>query len=82
MTPCLIAFAAGALYEVGCVLWVHNGAHGRALAAGGVSLFIATAEVTGILQAIGGVGPAVAYVLGCAAGTTVAVAAKRRGGVA
>ena len=81
MTSCLLAFACGALHEAGCVAWVHHSEGGRAIRAATASLFLATADVTGLLQAFhGGFWPTAAFVVGCATGTGVAVEIKRRMG--
>jgi hypothetical protein len=75
---CLVAFAGGMGYDAGYIFWAHYAERSRVWKVTLIVTMIATFEVTGLLQAISGVGPAVSLVAGCATGAALATILKKR----
>lgn len=76
---CLLAFTSGAVYELGCVFWVHHSEAGDAKRTAGWSMLCATCEVLGIGQSIASPIAAPFFVLGYGFGSWLGVRiAKRR----
>ena len=74
----ICAFLSGALYEMGCVFWVHYSEAGRARPAVGWSMFNAIVTIAGTEAFLTGWVPRVAFVLGFGTGTYFAIRLKRR----
>lgn len=80
-TVCL-AFLAGAIIESACVCWVHFSERGFALYTALCSMLIATAQVTGLSEALLSKhkrAASFAYVLGFGVGTFSTVYLKTKG---
>jgi hypothetical protein len=75
---CVSAFVLGAIYEVGCVFWVHFSEKGEPGSTAFFSMVLAAAEVAGIGESIHDLHAAPFFVLGYGTGTFVAVSFKRR----
>jgi len=74
----ILTFVAGALYEAGCVGFIHYSERGRAVAAALCSMLTAACEVTGIFEAIHDLRLAGFFVVGFGVGTYAAVRWKDR----
>ena len=75
---CLVAFAGGAVYEAGCVGWVHFSERGLPMVTALFSMLCATAQVAGIGESVKSLVAAPFFVVGYGVGTFVAVECKRR----
>lgn len=73
---CVIAFLGGAVYEAGCVGWVHFSQKGRPLPTALFSMACAAAQVAGIGESVHTLVAAPFFVLGYGVGTFAAVAFK------
>lgn len=71
-------FLSGALYESGCVFWVHFSEKGRPVATAVCSMLVAVAQVFGIGESVRDVRLAPFFVAGYGFGTWSAVAWKSR----
>jgi len=78
LAACAIAFFGGAVYEAGCVGWVHYAERGRPFATALFSMLCATAQVAGIGESVHDLAAAPFFVLGWGVGTYGAVVLKRR----
>ena len=78
----VIAFLGGAVYEAGCVFWVHYSESGRPYATALVSMLCATAQVAGIGESVRDLRIAPFFIIGYGVGTFFAVKLKDRGRVA
>ena len=78
IAECAIAFFGGAVFEAGCVYWVHYAERGRPLATALVSMVCAASQVAGIGESVKTLAAAPFFVLGYGIGTYGAVALKRR----
>ena len=74
---CLV-FLSGAFYWFGCAMWVHYAERGKFWKASIWSMLNAATTVYGIGASRAGHAQAVAYIIGFAAGTLIAVEWKRR----
>jgi hypothetical protein len=77
-----LAFIAGAVIESACVCWVHFSERGFALYTALCSMLIATAQVTGLSEALLSKhrrSASVTYVLGFGVGTFFTVYLKTKG---
>jgi hypothetical protein len=75
---CLVAFFSGALYELGCVFWVHNAEKGNAGRTAGWSMICASCTVLGIGDSVEHHVAAPFFVLGYGAGSFVGVLIAKR----
>ena len=75
---CFVAFVGGAVYEAGCVGWVHFSECGRPLLTAMFSMLCATAQVAGIGESVKTLTAAPFFILGYGVGTYAAVEIKRR----
>jgi hypothetical protein len=75
---CLIAFFGGAIYEAGCVGWVHYAEKRKPLRACLFSMLCATSQVAGISESIRTLIAALCFIVGYGFGTYAAVEFKRR----
>jgi hypothetical protein len=73
---CLIAFVGGAVYEAGCVGWVHFSEKNRPVPTAIFSMLCAAAQVAGIGESVHTLAAAPFFVLGYGVGTFAAVAYK------
>lgn len=73
-----IAFAGGAVYEAGCVFWVHHSEAGRPYTTSLFSMLCAAAQVAGIGESVHNLWIAPFFVVGYGVGTFAAVKLKGR----
>lgn len=78
IAACAVAFFSGAIYELGCVFWVHHAEQGRAGRTAMWSMLCATCEVAGIGQSVTHVVAAPFFVLGYGAGSFLGVLIAKR----
>lgn len=78
MLELALTFVCGALYECGCVFWVHYAEEDRAIAAAIASCFGAFVTCIGLGEALHRPSFIAAYVLGYGVGTWLGVHIKRR----
>jgi len=71
-----IAFAGGFIYELASVMWVHYAEKRRAYATALVAMFVATAQVEGIGEAMHSNWIAPFFILGFGAGTFLGIKIK------
>lgn len=69
----IAAFISGALYELGCVFWVHNSEKGNAIRTAMWSMLCATCQVLGIGQSVTHMIAAPFFVLGYGFGSWLGV---------
>lgn len=74
----IVAFSGGAVYEAGCVFWVHYSEAGRPWLTAGVSMLCAAAQVAGIGESVHSPIVAPFFVIGYGVGTFFAVKLKGR----
>lgn len=72
----LIALISGALFEFGCVYWVHYSERSQAFKASIWSMIVATTTVVGIGESIKDKRVAIAYIIGYGIGTYLAITFK------
>jgi hypothetical protein len=75
---CMIAFAGGAIYEAGCVGWVHFSEKGRAIPTALLSMVCAAAQVAGIGTSVKSIWAAPFFIVGYGVGTYCAVILKSK----
>jgi hypothetical protein len=69
----ITAFLSGALYELGCVFWVHHSEKGHAVRTAMWSMLCATCQVLGIGQSVTHMISAPFFVLGYGFGSWLGV---------
>lgn len=77
VVDCLVAFVGGAVYEAGCVGWVHYSERARPLPTALFSMLCAAAQVAGIGESVKTLVAAPFFIVGYGVGTYGAVALKR-----
>ncbi len=78
LLACLTTFLCGALYEAGCVYWVHFAESGKPIATAICSMVVASAQVLGIGESVHDVRTAAPFIAGYGVGTYLAVVLKSR----
>ena len=76
LIACAVAFFGGAVYEAGCVGWVHYSERGRPGMTALFSMACATAQVAGIGESVHSLVAAPFFVAGFGTGTYLAVRIK------
>lgn len=76
---CFTAFIGGAIYEAGCVGWVHYSERKRPFITALFSMLCATAQVLGIGVSVNSVIAAPFFIIGYGVGTYIAVKIKKEG---
>lgn len=75
---CVVAFFSGAVYELGCVFWVHHAEKGDARRTAGWSMLCAACTVLGVGDSVEHHAAAPFFVLGYGVGSFVGVLIAKR----
>lgn len=75
---CIIVFFGGAIYEAGCVGWVHYSEKSQPIPTALFGILCATAQVAGIGESVHTHAAAPFFILGYGVGTYFAVWIKRK----